>query len=171
VPTKLLLLAVLAATFVTAHRVAAQTRPDVPLQTHPDCAIIVRTLNKLHGSSRFDSGDVASKLNTDSDWVEECASMYGRRIKPAPRKPSEDDDNLTPAREEQEYEETAREEAGQEANKVQEDLRNGVYATKDRGIDPDSSAEWEPYITHEWEPFITHEWQPFIRDDDDPGFD
>ena len=37
-------------------------------------------------------------------------------------------------------------------------------------IDPDSSAEWEPYITHEWEPHTGHEWGgPFLLDDDHPN--
>ncbi|MEO8603341.1 MAG: hypothetical protein ABI629_12265 [bacterium] len=142
-------------------------------QGRPDCAAVLRALHKVkgHGTHRPDSSDVASQLGTDSDWVETCATSYGRHLRPAPLKHGEGDSELTPDREEKEYEEVAREEADQEANRVQGDLRNGVYATKDRGIDPDSSAEWEPFLTHEWQPYITHEWAPFIHDDDDPGME
>jgi hypothetical protein len=162
--TSVALLALLLSCAAGAAPAAAQGRPD--------CAAVMRVMHRLsHGTSTPDASDVASQLHTDSAWVEKCAGSYGRRLRPAARKHSEDGEDLTEARELQEYEEVAREEAGQQANEVQEDLRNGVYATKDRGIDPDSSAEWEPYITHEWSPYVTHEWSPYLRDDDDPGFE
>ncbi len=149
--------------------------PPSQAQGRPDCASVMRTIHKTkkrHGRS-IDSQDIAEAMGSDSVWIEKCASTYGRRLHSSNKK-SGDDDDLTAKREEEEYEEFAHEEADEQANRVQQDLRNGVYATNDkgRGIDPDSSMEWEPYITHEWEPYITHEWNgPFIHDDDDPGFE
>jgi hypothetical protein len=150
----------------------------VVAQGRPDCAAVIRQMNKLSaraGAKAPDPEHIASKLDTDAEWVERCALSYGRRVKrskPAPDKAARESDariELTEKREAEEYEEISREEREQQANAVQEDLRSGVYATRSKG--PDSSAEWEPYITHEWEPFITHEWEPFIRDDDDPGLE
>ena len=166
VPNSLVLLLAFVGVLVGAAPVVAQGRPD--------CAAVLRAIHRITGrpgAHTPDPSDVASKLHTDSAWVEKCASTYGRRLRQAPLKHAEGGTDLSEAREEREYEEVAREEAEQQANKVQEDLRNGVYATGERGIDPDSSAEWEPFITHEWEPYITHEWSPYIHDDDDPGFE
>lgn len=144
-------------------------------QGRPDCAAVVRQFHKISGRDGAHTPDpehIASKLGVDPEWVERCAVAYGRRVKrhkhPKPEGES-DAEGLTAKQEEREYEEISREEREQQANALQEDLRPGVYSTRSKG--PDSSAEWEPYITHEWEPKLTHEWAPFIRDDDDPGFD
>jgi hypothetical protein len=100
----------------------------------------------------------------------EVRLTYGRRIKPKAQKIDEEDsEGLTAAKESQEFQEKAREERDQQANMFQGDLDNYKARDRVRGIDPDSSAEWEPYITHEWEPDTGHEWEPFILDDDHPN--
>jgi hypothetical protein len=151
-------LALLAA-WLTAEPANAQGRPD--------CTTILREFH--HHSGVPDAAKIASKLDVDSDWVEKCAATYGRRIKPKEAKISENDRELTAKVEEKEYEETAREEAGEQANIVQGDLDDYKPRDRVRGIDPDSSAEWEPYLTHEWQPYTAHEWEPFILDDDHPN--
>jgi len=164
---------VIAAALLLGVAVAA---PPVVAQGRPDCAAVVRAMHKLKkrgGGRTLDSARIAIQLDTDSAWVERCAASYGRRIHAASRQ-EPDQDVLSARREAEEYEELAREEMEQFANRVQEDLRDGVYANRNKGHgpNPDSSAEWEPFITHEWRPYVTHEWTgPFIRDDDDPGFD
>jgi hypothetical protein len=167
-----------AARITVALAVLVALSAPVDGQGRPDCAAVVRQLNKVsgrNGSETPDPARIASKLGVDPAWVERCALSYGRRVKrhhPKRADGERDEEGLTAKREEQEYEELAREERDQQANQVQEDLRSGVYATRRGGaIVPDSSAEWEPYITHEWQPKTTHEWMPFIRDDDDPGFE
>jgi hypothetical protein len=136
-------------------------------QGRPDCT---RILREMHGRGTPDAAKIASKLDTDSTWVERCAATYGRRVKPKAAKRNEDGPADLTAREEQrEFQETAKEERDQQANIVQGDLDNGKPRDRLRGIDPDSSAEWEPYITHEWQPHTGHEWEPFILDDDHPN--
>ena len=155
---------------------AVLATPPVVAQGRPDCASIVRAMTKMqkkHGARGIDAQEIADQFDTDSVWVEKCATTYGRRVHSVSKR-SADDDDLTAKREEDEYEELAHEEEDQQANAVQEDLRNGVYATTSRGggTVPDDTMEWEPFITHEWEPYVTHEWTgPYIRDDDDPGFE
>jgi hypothetical protein len=91
-------------------------------------------------------------------------------VKPKEAKPSEDDsEGLTAKAEEKEFEETGREEQGDQANVVQGDLDDYKDRDRARGNDPDSSAEWEPYLTHEWVPHTGHEWEPFLLDDDHPN--
>ena len=137
-------------------------------QGRPSCPEVLRQLTHTHGTA--DAGKVAEKMGTDADWVEKCALTYGRRIKPKAQKIDEEDsEDLTAAKESQEFQEKAREERDQQANMFQGDLDNYKARDRVRGIDPDSSAEWEPYITHEWEPDTGHEWEPFILDDDHPN--
>jgi hypothetical protein len=145
--------------------------PPAGAQGRPDCAAVMRAMHKMKKQrGAVDAVDLAESIGSDSVWVEKCASTYGRRVKH--RKPSGDDDVLTERREEDEYEELAREEKEMQANAVQEDLRNGVYSNGARGVKPDDSMEWEPFITHEWEPHTGHEWRgPYIHNDDDPGFE
>jgi hypothetical protein len=141
-------------------------------QGRPDCATVVRHLHRVtghDGAGTPDADAIAEKLNTDGEWVARCAASYGRRVKPARRDPSENDAGLTAKTEAHEYQELAREERDMQENYVQGDPDNYKDRNRMRGIDPDSSAEWEPFVTHEWEPYITHEWTPFILDDDDPG--
>lgn len=146
--------------------------PQVDAQGRPDCAAVMRAMHKMKKKrGTIDADALAERLGSDSVWVEKCASTYGRRVASKVKR-SGDDDELTEQREEAEYEELAREEMGQQANAVQEDLRNGVYSSGARGVNPDDSMEWEPFITHEWSPHTGHEWRgPFIHNDDDPGFD
>ena len=148
-------------------------------QGRPDCTEVLHAYHRDSGRDGAhvpDPDRIASKLGVEPDYVEQCARAYGRRVKRS-RTPVMDEyvdnDDLSAKREEQEYEEVGKDERDQQANAVQEDLHEGVYANPDagRGVNPDSSAEWEPYITHEWVPHVTHEWAPFIRDDDDPGFE
>ena len=138
-------------------------------QGRPSCSEVLRELTHAHGTP--DAVKVAEKMATDAVWVEKCAATYGRRIKPKPPKTIDEEDSqaLTAKKESQEFQETAKEERDQQANIVQGDLDN--YKTRDRlrGIDPDSSAEWEPYVTHEWEPNTGHQWEPFLLDDDQPN--
>lgn len=141
--------------------------PGAAAQGRPDCTKVLRELNRAHGTP--DSSRIAIKLQTESDWVEKCATTYGRRVKSKPQKPGEDNQDLSAKAEEREYEETAREEADQQANIVQGDLDNYKDRDRLRGIDPDSSEEWEPYITHEWQPYVGHQWEPYILDDDHPN--
>jgi hypothetical protein len=141
-------------------------------QGRPDCAEVLRALHHRPGDDegKPDAAKIASKLGTDSAWVEKCAAAYGRRVKHKEPRPSEDDSqSLTAKVEEKEFEETAREERDQQANIVQGDLDNYKDRDRIREIDPDSSAEWEPYITHEWEPDTGHQWEPYILDDDHPN--
>ena len=141
-------------------------------QGRPDCATVVRALHRVGGRAGAGTPDaeaIAGKLKTDSDWVVRCANAYGRRIKPPRRDPTENDAALTAKREAHEYQEVAREERHMEENYVQGDPDNYKDRDRLRGIDPDSSAEWEPYLTHQWQPYVTHEWSPYILDDDDPG--
>jgi hypothetical protein len=141
-------------------------------QGRPDCAAVIRQMHRItghDGAGTPDVSEVAEKLKTDSAWVERCATSYGRRVKPRRRSPSEGDEGLSAKAEAREYEELAREERGQQANYAQGDPDNYKNRNRLRGIDPDSSAEWEPYITHEWAPYTTHEWTPYILDDDNPG--
>jgi hypothetical protein len=137
-------------------------------QGRPSCAEVLRHLTHTRGTP--DAGQVAEKMGTDADWVAKCAGTYGRRIKPKPPKIDEEDSQaLTAKRESQEFQETAKEERDQQANIVQGDLDDYKPRNRLRGIDPDSSAEWEPYITHEWQPNTGHEWEPFLLDDDHPN--
>jgi hypothetical protein len=146
--------------------------PQADAQGRPDCAAVMRAMHKMKKHrGAVDALDLAESIGSDSVWVEKCAATYGRRVKHR-NKAAGDDDELTERREEDEYEELAREEKEMQANAVQEDLRNGVYSNGARGVNPDDSMEWEPFITHEWEPYVTHEWNgPYIHNDDDPGFD
>ncbi len=145
----------------------ALTRP-AHAQGRPACSEVLRELTRSHGTP--DAAKVAGKMQTDSDWVEQCAATYGRRVKPKPDKPSEEDSQtLTARREAQEFQETGKEERGDAANYAQGDPDEYKDRDRIRGIDPDSSEEWEPFITHEWEPDTGHQWKPFILDDDDPG--
>ena len=146
--------------------VAGLVAVEAPAQGRPDCT---RVLREMHGRGTPDAAEIATKLDTDSSWVEKCATTYGRRVKPKPRKVTEGDQDLTAKEEEREFQETAREERDQQANIVQGDLDDYKPRDRLRGIDPDSSAEWEPYITHEWEPHTGHEWEPFLLDDDHPN--
>lgn len=148
-------------------------------QGRPDCAEVLHAYHRAsgHDGARVPDPDhLASKLGVEPDYVERCARAYGRSVKRR-KTPAADEyvdaDDLSAKREEEEYDEVAKEERDQQANAVQEDLRKGVYANPEpgRGVNPDSSAEWEPFLTHEWQPHVTHEWAPFIRDDDDPGFE
>jgi hypothetical protein len=147
--------------------------PPASAQGHPDCTQVLRELNHIgarDGAGTPEAARIATKLGTDATWVERCAASYGRRVKPKEEKATENDsEGLTAKVEEKEFEETAREEAGEQANIVQGDLDNFKPRDRIRGIDPDSSAEWEPYITHEWQPYTGHEWEPFILDDDHPN--
>ena len=142
-------------------------------QGRPDCTEVLRELSHIgarDGAGTPDSAKVAGKLATDASWVERCAAAYGRRVKHKEPKATEDDSQgLTAKVEEKEFEETAKEEADMQANIVQGDLDDDKPRDRLRGIDPDSSAEWEPYITHEWEPNTGHEWEPYILDDDHPN--
>lgn len=141
-------------------------------QGRPDCTEVLREFHRHHGGDGGvpDAAKIASKLETDATWVEKCAATYGRRVKPKEAKPSEDDSQgLTAKVEEKEFEETGREERDDQANIVQGDLDNDKDRDRARGSDPDSSAEWEPYLTHEWEPHTGHEWEPYILDDDHPN--
>jgi hypothetical protein len=141
---------------------------DAGAQARPDCTQVLRELHR-HRKGTPAAAQIAKKLETDADWVEKCAATYGRRVKPKEREPSETDEGLTAKAEEREYEETAREEAHEQANIVQGDLDEYKPRDRLRGIDPDSSAEWEPYITHEWSPYVGHQWEPYILDDDHPN--
>lgn len=141
-------------------------------QGRPDCTEVLRQLHRISGrdgAGTPDAARIATKLGTDSAWVERCASSYGRRVKPREPKHLEGDAGLTAKAESREYEEVAREERDMQENYAQGDPDDGKIRDRMRGIDPDSSAEWEPYLTHQWEPYVTHEWTPFILDDDDPG--
>jgi hypothetical protein len=141
-------------------------------QGRPDCATVVRSLHRVtghDGAGTPDADAVAEKLKTDGDWVARCAAAYGRRVKTRPSDPSENDAALTAKNEAHEYQEVAREERAMQENYVQGDPDNYKNRDRPRGIDPDSSAEWEPYLTHEWQPYETHVWTPYILDDDDPG--
>jgi len=139
-------------------------------QGRPDCTEVLRQLHKKGEGGVPDSARIASKLATDTEWVEKCAASYGRRIKHKDPKPTEDDSQgLTAKVEEKEFEETAREEADDQANIVQGDLDDYKDRDRLRGIDPDSAEEWEPDITHEWEPHLGHQWEPFLLDDDHPN--
>jgi hypothetical protein len=143
-------------------------------QGRPDCAQVLRQLHRVggrDGAGTPASARIAAKLGTDSAWVERCAATYGRRVKPRDRKVTEGDEGLTAKAESREYEETAREEYHEDENYAQGDPDDYKDRDRQRGINPDSSAEWEPYLTHEWAPYVTHEWAPFLRDDDDPGFE
>lgn len=146
--------------------------PQAEAQGRPDCAAVMRAMHKMKKKrGTVDTEELGEQIGSDSLWVEKCASTYGRRVSSKVKR-SGDDDELTERREEAEYEELAREEMGQQANAVQEDLRNGVYASGARAVKPDDSMEWEPFITHEWSPHTGHEWRgPFIHNDDDPGFE
>lgn len=154
--------ALLLALIVIAARVSGAAA-----QARPDCTEVLREMHRHHGTP--DADRIALRLDTDPKWVKKCATTFGRRVKLKPDKPTEDDQELTAKVEEREYEETAREEAGQQANIVQGDLDNYKDRDRVRGIDPDSSAEWEPYLTHEWEPYVGHQWEPYILDDDHPN--
>jgi hypothetical protein len=152
--------------------VMAAGAPAASAQGRPDCATIVRQMHRItghDGAGTPDSSALARKLGTDSAWVERCAHSYGRRVKKQPREPGESDEGLTAPQEAREYDEVAREERDQQANRVRGNPENSKGLDRVRGVDPDSSAEWEPFITHEWEPYVTHEWAPFIPDDDHPG--
>lgn len=139
-------------------------------QGRPDCAEVLRRLHKKGKEGVPDSAKIATALATDSTWVEKCAAAYGRRIKHKDPKLTEDDSQaLTAKVEEKEFEETAREEGHEEANIAQGDLDDYKPRDRLRGIDPDSSAEWEPYLTHEWAPDVGHQWEPYILDDDHPN--
>lgn len=141
-------------------------------QGRPDCTQVLRQLHRVggrDGAGTPDAARIAAKLGTDSAWVERCAATYGRRVKPRDRKPSEAGAGLTAKAESREYEEVAKEERDMQENYAQGDPDDYKDRDRLRGIDPDSSAEWEPYLTHQWEPYVTHEWSPYILDDDDPG--
>lgn len=153
---------------------AGAVPPPAPAQGRPACSSVIRQLHRTtgrDGGGTADADVIARKLGTDSAWVERCATSYGRRVKPRARRHTEGDEGLTAKQEAREYEEVAREERDMEENRVQGDPDNYKNRDRARGIDPDSSAEWEPYLTHQWQPYVTHEWAPFIRDDDDPGFE
>lgn len=160
----MLLLALLVVPAVSPTAAGAQGRPH--------CSQVLRELHRRHGSDGAipDAARIATRLGTDSAWVEKCAATYGRRVKAKVRRPTENDSPaLTAKIEEKEFEETAREERNQQANIVQGDLDNYKDRDRIRQIDPDSSAEWEPYITHEWRPYVGHEWAPYLLDDDHPN--
>lgn len=157
---------------VAAWILAALTASPVLAQGRPDCASVVRAMHRISGRDGAGTPDadvIAGKLRTDGDWVARCAASYGRRVKPPRRDPTENDAALTAKNEAREYQEVAREERDMQENYAQGDPDNYKDRDRLRGIDPDSSAEWEPFLTHQWQPFTTHEWTPFILDDDDPG--
>ena len=151
---------------------AVGVAPPADAQGRPDCTEVLRQLHRAggrDGAGTPDASRIATKLGTDSAWVERCAASYGRRVKPHEPKRGEGGEGLTAKAESREYEEVAREERGEPENYAQGDPDNYKDRDRMRGVDPDSSAEWEPYLTHEWSPYVTHEWTPFILDDDDPG--
>jgi hypothetical protein len=146
-------------------------------QGRPDCTEVLRAYHRISGHNGAHVPDpvrVADKLGVDSEYVERCALAYGRRVKyvKTPRVDGEEADqerDLTAKEEGKEFEELGKEERDLQANIVQGDLDNYKSRDRLRGIDPDSSAEWEPYITHEWDPNLGKEWEPFLLDDDHPN--
>jgi len=149
---------------------AAPCRP-ASAQGRADCAAVLRQMHRISGhdgAGTPEAAQIAEKLGVDERWVAQCATSYGRRVKRKPLQPSEDDEGLSPRQEEREYDEVSREEREFLANRVQGD-DNFKNRDRLRGNDPDSSAEWEPFITHEWEPNTGHEWRPFLLDDDGGG--
>jgi len=138
-------------------------------QGRPDCATIMRALHRItghDGAGTPDAAVVAEKLHVDERWVARCADSYGRRVKRRPVKSGEGDEGLSPRQEAREYEEFAREEREFLENRAQGDPDEYKDIDKLRGVDPDSSAEWEPYITREWRPNVGHIWRPYLLDDD-----
>ncbi|MGH7785253.1 MAG: hypothetical protein ACRERC_00205 [Candidatus Binatia bacterium] len=138
-------------------------------QGRPDCATVMRQLHRISGhdgAGTPDASAVAEKLHVDERWVVRCANSYGRRVKQRPAKAREGDEGLSPRQEAREYEEVAREEREFLENRAQGDPDEYKNRDRVRGIDPDSSAEWEPYLTHEWTPNTGHVWRPYLLDDD-----
>jgi hypothetical protein len=151
----------------------------VSAQGRPDCAQVLREMHNRkvmlhgHGSKRTpDSVRIASQLGVDADWVDRCAESYGRRTKRSevrgePSK-NENDTDVAEKREEEEYDELAREEKDTLGDKYVTVIENDEQDRKklERSRQDDDVEESEPEDTHIWEPDLGHPWEPYLHEED-----
>jgi hypothetical protein len=156
-----------------AFAVVLTQPPPVAAQGRPDCTTVLRKLHaagRRSGSDAPDAARIASKLGVDVDWVERCATAYGRRVKVRePVKRSEGGANeFSEKREIEEFDELAREERETVGDTYYTVIDNDAQERKRlRALrDEDTINEWNPIETHEWEPDLGREWRPYLHDDD-----
>ena len=157
-----------------AALLAVVLAPPAPLtaQGRPDCTTVLRKLHEVggrHGTRAPDAARIAEKLGVDQDWVERCATAYGRRVKAhEPSKKDEAEDHLSEKREIEEYDELSREEKETVGDTYYTVVENDAQERKKlrASRDEDTINEWNPIETHEWEPDLGSEWRPYLHDDD-----
>jgi hypothetical protein len=167
---RLLAAAALVAVLGVPVHVAAQGRPS--------CSKVLRELHRgggRNGGHKPDATKIAKRMNVSEDWVERCATTYGRRVgrSEAPREGIGNDDSGLKTPEELEYEEVSREELETAGDKyftvIEDDEINRKRLRRFDAAGFDSSMEWDAFETHIWEPNLGHAWQPFLHDDDHPN--
>jgi len=128
------------------------------------CTEVVHEMNRLSGagSSRGDDAEhLARRLNTTPQWVEKCASIYGRRLKTLPM------DSDERVRREEEWESEEPIEVGREELETQGDVFSRSARDRDRARQREMSRlqqEWEPVEHQPWEPNLGHAWNPYLVD-------
>jgi hypothetical protein len=146
--------------------------PPVAAQGRPDCTTVLRKLHRdsgRNGAHAPDAARIASKLGVDAEWVERCATAYGRRVKARePEKKPEGAQEFSEKREIEEFDELSREERDTVGDTYYTVIENDAQERKKlrASRDADTINEWNPIETHEWEPNLGSEWRPYLHDDD-----
>lgn len=138
------------------------------------CAAVLKQLHRTEGRGDYRGADarrVARSLDTSVAWVEECAAVYGRRLRPgrAPRVNREEVDSF--------WEENEPEERAIEELETQGEVAFDPAPYRDRARQRGfmrNDREWAPYEHPEWAPNTGYKWSPYIDDpmrtlDDDLG--
>lgn len=155
-----------------AFAVVLAGSPPVAAQGRPDCTTVLRKLHdagRRNGAQAPDAARIASKLGIDADWVERCATAYGRRLKlHEPEKKAEGAKEFSEKREIEEFDELSREEKETVGDTYFTVIENDAQERKKlrASRDEDTINEWNPIETHEWEPDLGSEWRPYLHDDD-----
>lgn len=145
--------------------------PPVAAQGRPDCTTVLRKLHEAghrDGADAPDAARIARRLGVDADWVERCATAYGRRVKARPGKNTEGANEFSERRETEEFDELSREEKETVGDTYYTVVENDAQERKKlrASRDADTINEWNPVETHEWEPDLGSEWRPYLHDDD-----